>query len=667
MKKCDIIIPIYNAFDYLKKCIESVLLHTNLEDNQLVIIDDKSTDERIIPFIEDIITNKKQNIIFIKNESNLGFIKTVNLGMKFSKNDVLLLNTDTEVTTDWLEKIQRCAYSKERIATVTPLSNNATIASVPIFCEENEIPNGYNLEEFQNLINNVTYKEYGEIPTGIGFCFYIRREALETVGYFDEESYGRAYGEEEDFCYRCLGYGYRHILCDDVIVYHKSSQSLSNYHLKNIETRQETLLKKHPFYKLNTVRWVSNSPLIYINKNINLNLCINNNNSNILIIVDDWSIQNKTVGSTSLYIFDLIEKLKKKYNFHVFAPYNDNYKLYSYWRDGKETIEIISNISRYFTNIFYNLEYSKILQNIIESLNVDIIHIHHMKGHFFDIIDIIKIYETKLIITLYDSYDICPYKNMEIYNIKAWKNVWELLLSSASKIYEINHMETMYNEYDRIYSIYKFNNDKDEHIEKLRSFVKENCLYNIQNSYAGSDDFRLVKEMAQILASYSWRIGRIATWLPRKIRSLNNYVKYKPIFIWSLSKKIKVYDISSIEKSKFSKVIFKCGKIDPQIHFLFKKPLIKPNGNIFFELKYINALAGNLKIYYDWGIGFNENNTDIFSIEETQKTSTILMRIEKWHHGSNLTAFRIDPPDSTEFTISSLKIIKEEEYKIWKI
>lgn len=56
--------------------------------------------------------------------------------MQYSHHDVVLLNSDTEVTRNWLSKIQNCAYSKPAVATVTPLSNNATLASVPVFWQK---------------------------------------------------------------------------------------------------------------------------------------------------------------------------------------------------------------------------------------------------------------------------------------------------------------------------------------------------------------------------------------------------------------------------------------------------------------------------------------------------------------------------------------------------
>ena len=47
----DIIIPIYNAFDFTKKCIETVIEHTDLTKHTLLLINDKSTDQRILPLL----------------------------------------------------------------------------------------------------------------------------------------------------------------------------------------------------------------------------------------------------------------------------------------------------------------------------------------------------------------------------------------------------------------------------------------------------------------------------------------------------------------------------------------------------------------------------------------------------------------------------------------
>lgn len=127
----DIIIPVFNGYDDLIKCVDSVKKHTDFNKHRLIIIDDKSTDGRIKEYLDSL---QYENCIVIYNEKNEGFSASVNKGMLSSEeNDVLLLNSDTIVTKNWLEKIQRAAYSAGEIGTVTPLSNAATLASYPVF------------------------------------------------------------------------------------------------------------------------------------------------------------------------------------------------------------------------------------------------------------------------------------------------------------------------------------------------------------------------------------------------------------------------------------------------------------------------------------------------------------------------------------------------------
>ena len=121
MKNIDIIVPVYNAYTYTEECIKSILKNTDLEKNTLVLINDKSPDEKILPMLQKYKEeNADKQIVVLDNEENMGFVKTVNKGMQYSENDVILLNSDTEVTKNWIEKIQTCAYSNPYIATVTP-------------------------------------------------------------------------------------------------------------------------------------------------------------------------------------------------------------------------------------------------------------------------------------------------------------------------------------------------------------------------------------------------------------------------------------------------------------------------------------------------------------------------------------------------------------------
>ena len=197
MTNIDIIIPIYNAFDFVKKCIETVIEHTDLTQHTLLLVNDKSTDERILPLLNSFIKeNQSLNIILIDNKDNQGFVRTVNIGMQYSHHDVVLLNSDTEVTRNWLSKIQNCAYSKPAVATVTPLSNNATLASVPVFLAENTIPPGLSVEEYADIVEKCSMNLFPDIPTAHGFCMYIKREAIDDLGLFDEETFGKDHSDK---------------------------------------------------------------------------------------------------------------------------------------------------------------------------------------------------------------------------------------------------------------------------------------------------------------------------------------------------------------------------------------------------------------------------------------------------------------------------------------
>ena len=408
MKICDIIIPIYNAYDALKTCIESVIKNTDLNQNNLILIDDCSPDKNIKQYLLEL--EKKFSNINLKilyNKKNMGFVGTVNRGMKFSQNDVLLLNSDTEVPKNWLENIKKCAYSMDNIATVTPLSNNATLVSVPKGLEKNEIPKNIGINDYNDMIYKCSYHDYPELPTGHGFCMFIKRDILDLVGYFDEKTFERGYGEENDFCFRCLDYGYRNIMCDDVVVYHKESQSFSDERQKVIKDHLKKLENRYPEYKLQLDDWCSRFPIKYICKNINYYINIVQK-KNILILIHDWET---STGGTTLHVKDLISSLNDKYNFHVLYPKDCGYVLSSYF-NGEENKIYLQSVEKMTKFDFYNEQYKKMLEDIIVGFSIDTIHIHHMISHYFDIIDLANKYKINSMITLHDYYCLCPTINL---------------------------------------------------------------------------------------------------------------------------------------------------------------------------------------------------------------------------------------------------------------
>ena len=126
----DIIIPVFNAWQQARACVESVLAYTDAADATVWIIDDASTDPRIGAWLDLLAEAGHPQVKILRNEQNLGFVQTVNRGMSQSRRDVVLLNSDTLVTPHWLQRLRDCADGDPRTATVTPFSNKIGRAHV---------------------------------------------------------------------------------------------------------------------------------------------------------------------------------------------------------------------------------------------------------------------------------------------------------------------------------------------------------------------------------------------------------------------------------------------------------------------------------------------------------------------------------------------------------
>jgi GT2 family glycosyltransferase len=253
-----IIIPVFNALEHLEACLQSIT-RTVPSDTRVLIIDDASTDQAVQPLLQSWIKKAKFNLQLITHEKNLGFVATANHGMQMAESDVVLLNSDTEVTTGWLERLADCLASDDAIATATPWSNNGEIVSIPNFCASNPPPE--NANAVAAVIASCGSAVYPEMPTAVGFCMAISLAAIKRIGLFDEFTFGRGYGEENDFCQRAGQVGLRNVLCDDVYVIHHGGASFGPLGLKPDENSMQRLLAKHPDYHRQVSEFIRNDPL----------------------------------------------------------------------------------------------------------------------------------------------------------------------------------------------------------------------------------------------------------------------------------------------------------------------------------------------------------------------------------------------------------------------
>ncbi|HWT15793.1 MAG TPA: glycosyltransferase family 2 protein [Patescibacteria group bacterium] len=251
-----ILVPVYNAVAATRACL-AALARSVAPETKILLIDDASTDPDISPLLDAFVATRP-NARLLRHRKNLGFIRSVNRGMNEVADDVLLLNSDTLPTPGFLDRIQACAALDARIASVTPFSNNAEICSFPRFCRANPVPTDPEGEAAAFAIEADTGID---LPTAVGFCMWMRRAAIAAVGDFDAATFGRGYGEENDWCLRAAGHGWRHVLCPSAYVAHVGSASFSTTGERPGGENLKRLIARYPGYNAQVADFIARDPL----------------------------------------------------------------------------------------------------------------------------------------------------------------------------------------------------------------------------------------------------------------------------------------------------------------------------------------------------------------------------------------------------------------------
>ena len=324
----DIIVPVYNAPDDVRACVDSVLAHLR-PDVRLVLIDDASPDPRIAGYFAELEQRAHPQIVLLRNAQNLGFTGTANRGMQLSRADVVLLNSDTIVTAGWLDAIMHCAATDPRIGTITPFSNNAEICSFPRFCEDNPWPPGADPEPVRVAVAETAVPTYPDLPTGVGFCMYIRRALLDDVGLFDM-AFGAGYGEENDLCLRAARAGWRNVLADNAFVVHTGGKSFAGQKSELGVRNMALLLERHPHY-LDMVRsYIAADPLRPLRDAAAMRLAVNAEpGRGVLHVIHDHG------GGTETHVRALIAGSRDRWRHYLAIAVGDRWQVEEHRADAR--------------------------------------------------------------------------------------------------------------------------------------------------------------------------------------------------------------------------------------------------------------------------------------------------------------------------------------------
>ena len=254
----DVVIPVYRGVEETLACINSVRAGLP-RGARIVVVEDRAPEPAMRALLDSLAARKR--IVLHRLARNRGFPGAANEGIRLAAGrDVVLLNSDTLVPPGWLERLRAAAYAAADIGSVTPLSNDATIMSYPRPNEENPVPDLAATVALDRLAA-ASGAETVELPSGIGFCMYLRRDCLDQVGGLREDVFGQGYGEENDWCLRASAVGWRHLGLPTLFVGHVGGRSFGAAKGHLIARNLEVLERLHPGYERLIHDWVARDPM----------------------------------------------------------------------------------------------------------------------------------------------------------------------------------------------------------------------------------------------------------------------------------------------------------------------------------------------------------------------------------------------------------------------
>ena len=211
-KRCDIILPTCGQAGLIRDCIESLILSTRYP-YRLIAIDNGSSDEAS-GYLRDVSKSGRLDMILIKPDENLGWIRSINRGLELSRDSeyVSFQNDDTVFTDGWLEEMVRVFEADPRIGVANPEWEKPERAT-----DINKYAAGLKKYTGQTI----------DIDWCRGHCFVIRRSVIDKLGGLDT-AYLPVYYDDRDYSLKAIEAGYRCVKAKGSYVDHVRNMTMKN-------------------------------------------------------------------------------------------------------------------------------------------------------------------------------------------------------------------------------------------------------------------------------------------------------------------------------------------------------------------------------------------------------------------------------------------------------
>ncbi len=205
---------------------------------------------------------------YYRSPRNLGIPRNMNLGLLHAEAEgydaCVLLNSDVVLPTNVVDQLVAVAATDQRIASVTPWSNELSIYSLA-----NSRPELLADQARVDGVSQSLADEFGAsclpVPVGVGFCLYVTRAAIDAVGIMDPV-FGRGYGEEVEWCCRATEAGLSHVLAPGAFAYHAGSatnvaEGVLGRGERSVHVNDAIVDMRHPWYRAELARFTAEDPL----------------------------------------------------------------------------------------------------------------------------------------------------------------------------------------------------------------------------------------------------------------------------------------------------------------------------------------------------------------------------------------------------------------------
>jgi GT2 family glycosyltransferase len=263
MKKTAVVILNWNGRKLLEQFLPSVAEYTSREDIEIVVADNYSTDNSV-----DFLEKKYPAVKLILLDKNYGFAEGYNRALSQLEADYfVLLNSDVEVTEDWLYPlIDYLDENKEVVAVQPKILAQRSKEKFEYAGAAGGFLDKYGYPFCRGRIFGVVEEDKGQYDVirdifwASGACMLIRSKAYFDCGGLDASFF--AHMEEIDLCWRLWSRGHKLVCLPSSVVYHVGGATLNEEspHKTFLNFRNNLLmlyknLPEHSLKSILRVRW----------------------------------------------------------------------------------------------------------------------------------------------------------------------------------------------------------------------------------------------------------------------------------------------------------------------------------------------------------------------------------------------------------------------------